>query len=95
MTPRFLFLDEPLNGLDPATAKLILNHINRLCLKEHITVLIATHHFKLLEGFNTQVILLEDGKAQHYYSVKEARESTLPNSIIQHNFEDRGFENGQ
>jgi ABC-type multidrug transport system ATPase subunit len=94
MTPRFLFLDEPLNGLDPATAKSVLNHINDLCLKEHITVLIATHHFDLLEDFDTQVILLENGIAQHYYSVKEARQSTLANSIIQHNFEDRGLSNG-
>ena len=54
-------MDEPTVGLDPASRKLILDHVHGLCNEQGLGVLWATHLVDEAEGAD-RVVLLHRGK---------------------------------
>lgn len=70
--PELLILDEPTKGFDPVNRKLLMDII-----EEHqqngATVVMVTHQMEEVEKLCDRIILLKDGKARAYGSVKEVR----------------------
>ena len=55
--PKILLMDEPTVGLDPASRKLILDYVHRLCREQRLGVLWATHLVDEAEGADRVVVL--------------------------------------
>ena len=59
--PDLLFLDEPLNGLDPVGIREIRNLIQKLCYEDGITIIISSHILDELQKIATHVGFLQNG----------------------------------
>ncbi|MEO0297684.1 MAG: ABC transporter ATP-binding protein [candidate division WOR-3 bacterium] len=59
--PKLLILDEPFNAVEPQTAFLMKNILNRL-KSEGTSILFSTHTLEIVEKLSDRVILLNDGK---------------------------------
>ena len=60
LKPEILILDEPTAGLDPKSAKEILNLINKLH-SEGTTVVVVTHDMDIVFKYSTQVLVINHG----------------------------------
>lgn len=58
--PKYLFLDEAFDGLDPLSRLFFKKEIMKLVEEENITVLISSHSLKELEEFCDSYALLDD-----------------------------------
>ena len=61
--PEFLLLDEPTAGVDPAAEAAIIDVIAALNQNDGLTVLLVSHHLRLVRAFVRTVIWVEDGTA--------------------------------
>ncbi|MEE1101176.1 MAG: ATP-binding cassette domain-containing protein [Agathobacter sp.] len=59
--PDLLFLDEPLNGLDPIGIREIRNLIQKLCYEDGITIIISSHILDELQKVATHIGFLRNG----------------------------------
>ena len=59
--PKLLILDEPLNGLDPKTAKIVKDLIYRLA-GEGVTTLFSTHILEIAETICKKITIMYEGK---------------------------------
>ncbi|RJX15568.1 ABC transporter ATP-binding protein [Candidatus Bathyarchaeota archaeon] len=59
--PKLLILDEPLNGLDPKTAKIVKDLIYRLA-GEGVTTLFSTHILEIAETTCKKITIMYEGK---------------------------------
>ena len=59
--PALLFLDEPTAGLDPANARTIVRHIQRL-QEEGTTIFLTTHDMRLADELCDRVAFIADGR---------------------------------
>lgn len=57
--PRYLFLDEAFDGLDPLSRKLFRDAIISLVEEQNTTVIIASHSLRELEDFCDRFVLLD------------------------------------
>lgn len=62
--PRFVILDEPTNGLDPAGIIEVRNFLLQLSREEHVSILISSHILSEIEKLCDRVLLLQDGSIQ-------------------------------
>jgi ABC-type multidrug transport system ATPase subunit len=58
--PKFIVLDEALNGLDPPSAARVKDHLATLCADGH-TILLSTHVLDTVERVATRVLMLAHG----------------------------------
>jgi ABC-type Mn2+/Zn2+ transport system ATPase subunit len=61
MDPDVLLLDEPTAGIDPGAEAAIMDVIARLNRDRGLTVVLVSHHLRLLHGLAGAVIWVEDG----------------------------------
>ncbi len=70
--PELLILDEPTKGFDPVNRRLLMDII-----EEHqragATVIFVTHQMEEVERLCDRIILLKDGQARAYGTVKEVK----------------------
>jgi ABC-2 type transport system ATP-binding protein len=59
--PRLLILDEPLNGLDPRSARVVKEVLRSLARNEGVGVLFSTHVLEIAEAICDQVVILRQG----------------------------------
>ena len=59
--PKFIVLDEALNGLDPPSAARVKDHLAGLCAEGH-TILLSTHVLDTVERVATRVLMLAHGE---------------------------------
>ncbi|MCP4108256.1 MAG: ABC transporter ATP-binding protein [Desulfobacteraceae bacterium] len=59
--PRVLILDEPLNGLDPITAKTCRVLLRDLCDREDKTILMSTHNLGMMHDYCDRLIVISNG----------------------------------
>lgn len=59
--PKYLILDEPIDGLDPVARKLVWKYIIDDVAQRQMTVLISSHNLKELEGIVDHVGILYKG----------------------------------
>ncbi len=62
LEPKIIFYDEPTTGLDPITAKEIVNLMNEVQKKFKASSLIITHDVDCVRRFADRIILLLDGQ---------------------------------
>lgn len=70
--PRILILDEPLNGLDPRSARIVKILLHRLA-KEGAAILFSTHVLEIAEAICHRVTIMNEGSVRAEGSVKELR----------------------
>jgi ABC-2 type transport system ATP-binding protein len=74
--PRLLFLDEPTEGLDPASRQSIWQEIGRLNKELGMTVFLTTHYLEEADRLAHQVAIIDHGRI-----VAEGPPATLKASI--------------
>ena len=60
--PRILLLDEPTAGVDPGAATAIMDLIARLNRDQDLTVVLVSHHLRLVRSLVRSVLWVEDGR---------------------------------
>jgi ABC-type Mn2+/Zn2+ transport system ATPase subunit len=61
--PRLLLLDEPTAGVDPGAATTIMDLVARLNRDQDLTVVLVSHHLRLVRSLVHAVVWIEDGGA--------------------------------
>jgi ABC-2 type transport system ATP-binding protein len=94
--PQVLLLDEPTAGLDPESARAVLNLIRELAGRGR-TIVLCTHLLHEAEGVADQVVLMGAGKAQIAGSQSDLANQYVTNPSVILDAEDRaalaGIEN--
>lgn len=70
--PKILILDEPLNGLDPRSARIVKDLLNRLA-NEGVAILFSTHVLEIAEAICSNVTILNEGTVLAEGSVQDLR----------------------
>lgn len=60
--PEILLLDEPTAGIDPGAAAAIMDLIARLNHDQDLTVVLVSHHLRLVRSLVRSVIWIEEGR---------------------------------
>lgn len=71
--PRLLLLDEPLNGLDPKSARVVKELIHSLA-KEGVTTIFSTHILEIAEAICNRLTILQNGQVLAEGTPEELRE---------------------
>lgn len=61
-SPSLILADEPVASLDPASARLVLGILQRICVQEHIPTVISLHQLDYAREFADRIIGLSDGR---------------------------------
>lgn len=69
--PEIILADEPVASLDPVLAHTILQYLEALNKKDHLTVICSLHFLDLVHRYATRVIGLKDGEKVFEGSPKE------------------------
>lgn len=78
--PHLLILDEPTKGLDPVNRKLLLDIVDELQQKG-TAVIYITHLMEEVERLADRLLILKDGVAHAYGSVKDVKKAYHSESI--------------
>jgi len=81
--PRLLILDEPLNGLDPRSAKVVKDTIHGLA-KEGVAVLFSTHVLEIAEAICDRIAVIDHGQVVAVGTAAELRgKAGMPQSTLE------------
>jgi ABC-2 type transport system ATP-binding protein len=86
--PEILLLDEPTAGLDPESARSVLDLIRELAGKGR-TIVLCTHLLHEAEGIADQVVLMNNGHAQASGAPDELAGRYLADPVVVFDAEDR------
>lgn len=78
--PKLLILDEPTKGLDPVNRKLLLDIVDHY-KKQGTSVIYITHLMEEVERLADRLLIIKDGKAEAYGTVKEVKKQFEATSI--------------
>jgi ABC-2 type transport system ATP-binding protein len=71
-SPRLLFLDEPLNGIDPISARVVTDLLQRLTRKG-VTIFFTTHVLDVVERLCDEVAIIDRGRIVAQGTLAEIR----------------------
>jgi ABC-2 type transport system ATP-binding protein len=71
-SPRILFLDEPLNGIDPVSARVVTDLLQRLTRKG-VTLFFTTHVLDVVERLCDEVAIIDRGRIVAQGTLAEIR----------------------
>jgi ABC-2 type transport system ATP-binding protein len=71
--PRLLVLDEPLNGLDPRSARVVKDLLRSLAEREGVGVLFSTHVLEIAQSICDRVVIMHHGRVRAEGTVGELR----------------------
>src|SRR5436309_7937053 len=81
--PRVLLLDEPLNGLDPKSARVVKELVHILA-HEGVTTVFSTHILEIAEAICDRLTILQNGRVLAEGTAQELREKAgLPGSGLE------------
>ena len=81
--PKVLLLDEPLNGLDPKSARVVKELVHSLA-KEGVTTVFSTHILQIAEAICDRLTILQNGRVLAEGTARELREKAgLPGSGLE------------
>ncbi len=84
--PQVLVLDESLNGLDPRSARIIKDILNRLS-GEGVSILFSTHVLEIAEAVCHRIIIMGDGALIAEGTAQDLRaKAGLPGSSLEETF---------
>ncbi|MDD6632593.1 MAG: ATP-binding cassette domain-containing protein [Lachnobacterium sp.] len=75
--PDLLFLDEPLNGLDPSGIRQMRNLIKKLSEEQGVTIVISSHILDELQKIVTHIGFLKDGNLIHECKANDISDESL------------------
>ena len=78
--PGLLILDEPFQGLDPVNVELIKG-LMRSLVGEGKSIVLSAHQMNLVEELCDRILLIDEGRALLYGSLKEIKRDFAPNSV--------------
>jgi ABC-2 type transport system ATP-binding protein len=70
--PKVLILDEPLNGLDPRSARIVKEILHRLAL-EGVSILFSTHVLEIAEAICSKITIIVEGSVIAEGTVQEIK----------------------
>jgi ABC-2 type transport system ATP-binding protein len=88
--PEVLMLDEPTAGLDPESARTVLDLISDMAGRGR-TIVMCTHLLHEAEGIADQVVLLEDGEVRAAGPPRALAMQYMPDPIVIIDAEDRSM----
>jgi ABC-2 type transport system ATP-binding protein len=88
--PEVLMLDEPTAGLDPESARAVLDLISDMAGRGR-TIVMCTHLLHEAEGIADQVVLLEDGEVRAAGPPRALAMQYMPDPIVIIDAEDRSM----
>lgn len=88
MSPEVVFLDEPLSGLDPQTAKIVTDILKRMARYNDVTLVIVSHEADFIRDMQCRVAFLENGTVSMHSSSDLLADSSNT-SILSNYFEAR------
>jgi ABC-2 type transport system ATP-binding protein len=81
--PELLLLDEPLNALDPKSARIVKNLLHQLTL-QNVTTIISTHVLEIAQAICDRIAIMYEGKLLALGTVEELRQQAkMPNSGLE------------
>jgi len=84
--PRFLVLDEPLNGLDPKSARVVKELLHELA-REGVSTIFSTHVLEIAQAICDRVTILQNGQIIAEGTPDELRQKAgLPGSGLEDAF---------
>ena len=84
--PKVLILDEPLNGLDPRSARIVKEILHRLA-REGVAILFSTHVLEIAEAICNRITIMNEGSVLAEGSIHELRSMAgLPGSSLEEVF---------
>jgi len=84
--PKALILDEPLNGLDPRSARIVKDILQRLA-GEGATIIFSTHVLEIAEAVCGRITILNEGSLIAEGTVQELRSKAgMPGSTLEDTF---------
>src|SRR3982750_4701054 len=73
--PELVVLDEPTNGLDPASRRRMLKLVTDMKLEHGMNVLVCSHLLRDIEQVCDEAVILKDGAIVHHCNLEEERRS--------------------
>jgi ABC-2 type transport system ATP-binding protein len=81
--PKLLILDEPLNGLDPKSARIVKDLLHEL-KAQGVTTLMSTHVLEIAEAICDRIAIMYQGRVLALGSMEELRQkASLPDSGLE------------
>lgn len=81
--PKLLILDEPLNGLDPKSARIVKDLLHEL-KSQGVTTLMSTHVLEIAEAICDRIAIMYQGRVLALGSMDELRQrASLPGSGLE------------
>lgn len=81
--PRVLLMDEPLNGLDPKSARVVKELLHSLA-RDGVTTIFSTHILEIAEAICDRLTILQSGRVLAEGTAGELREKVgLPGSALE------------
>ena len=74
-SPKFLILDEPTNGLDPAGIREFREHLRNVAENEGVSVFVSSHMLSEIELMCDRIAVIQNGKLIDIREMSETRES--------------------
>lgn len=76
-SPELLFLDEPLNGLDPVGIRQIGSLFQKMCVEHNVTIVISSHILDELQKIATHIGFLKKGSLIYEGAMDEIQDKSL------------------
>lgn len=73
--PKFLILDEPTNGLDPAGIREFRTYLRSIAEKEGVSVFVSSHMLSEIELMCDRIAVIQNGKLIDIREMSEAQDS--------------------
>lgn len=74
--PKFLILDEPTNGLDPAGIKELRNYLRDIAKKDNVAIMISSHLLSEVELMVDRVAVIKNGEIIDAFEINKVETST-------------------
>ncbi len=78
--PKFLILDEPTNGLDPAGIREFRLYLRKIAEEENVSIFVSSHMLSEIELMCDRIAVIQNGKL---LNVEETARSTKPHYYIE------------
>ena len=84
--PKLLILDEPLNGLDPRSARIVKDFLHEL-KRQGVTTILSTHVLEIAQALCDRIGIMYSGKLLALGNMNELRQmAKMPNSGLEEIF---------
>ena len=102
--PKFLILDEPTNGLDPAGIREFRMYLRKIADEEGVSVFVSSHMLSEIELMCDRIAIIQNGKLidveettdtkkSHYY-IEALPASAVENILVAEGFAVESYNNG-